>query len=174
MQIRNAEKYIKSLIDTMCNNGLISEPKDAKTLFNKNQLHRNEDGEIVGWIISAKEIKFWGTAFLDVDEYAEFRNYKKIIDITMFSYHFQPKNNDKLMEYRVDKDHEEVHANPAAESNLNDHLSPTELRLDINSFNLLISIFVAIKYINSENKYPLYDQNAEFYNSIIDGQEGIY
>jgi len=76
MQIRNAEKYIKSLIETICNNGIISEPKDARELFNKNQLHRNEDGEIVGWIISAKEIKFWGTAFLDVDEYAELRNYK--------------------------------------------------------------------------------------------------
>jgi hypothetical protein len=174
MQIRNAEKYINYLIETMCNNGIISEPKDAVKLFDNNKLHKNESGEIVGWMISAKEIEFWETAFLDVDEYAEFRQYKKIVDITTFSYHFQPKDNDELMEYRVDKDHEEVHANPAAESNLNDHLSPTELKLDINSFNLLISIFVAIKYINFENKYPLHDQNAELYNSIIEGQEGNY
>jgi len=174
MQIRNPEKYIKSLIKIMRNNGIISEPKEARKLFNKNKLHKNEDGEIVGWIISAKEIKFWETAFLDVDEYAEFRQYKKIIDITTFSYHFQPKNNGEFMEYRIDKDHEEVHANSAVESNLNDHLSPSELKLDINSFDLLISIFVAIKYINSENKYPLYDQNASLYNSIIEGQEGNY
>jgi len=97
MQIRNAKKYIKSLIETMCDNGIISEPEDAGKLFDNNKLHKNESGEIVGWMISAKEIKFWETAFLDVDEYAEFRQYKKIVDITTFSYHFQPKNNDELM-----------------------------------------------------------------------------
>jgi len=31
-----------------------------------------------------------------------------------------------------------------------------------------------MKYINNEDKYPLSDKNAEFYNKIIDGKEGRY
>ena len=174
MQIRNAKKYIQSLIKTLCDNDIISEPKEAEKLFSKNKLHKNENGDIVGWIISAKEIKFWGVAILDVDEYAEFKQYKKTIDLTTFSYHFQPKSSDKLMEYRIDKDHDEVHANPAIDSGLNDHLNPAELKLNVNKFNLLVSIFIASKYISYDNLYPLYDQNAELYNSIIEGQEGNY
>lgn len=63
MEIRNAEKYINCLIETMCNNGIISKPKDAGKLFSNNKLYKNEDGEIVGWMISAKEIEIIAVSF---------------------------------------------------------------------------------------------------------------
>jgi len=174
MQIKNAEKYIQLLMKVLCDNGIISEPEDARELFAKNKIHKNKDGDIVGWIISSEEIKFWDIALLDVDEYAEFKNLNKIIELTTFSYHFQPKRNERLKEYRIDKNQDGVHANPAADSGLNDHLGPENLKLNINKFNLLVSIYIACNYINSDNLYPLYDQNAEYYNSIIGGQEGTY
>ena len=172
MYIENEKHYIQDIIGLIFDTDFISSPKNPAELFD-GKIHKNTEGEIVGWVINSKEIKFWDEGMLDVDEYAERNNQNKITELSSFSYHFQP-DNETLKSYRIDKDYDDIHANSSRFSELDDHLSPAELKLKITKFNLIISIYIAMKYIKNEDKYPLLDENANFYNKIIDGKEGEY
>ena len=75
---------------------------------------------------------------------------------------------------RIDFKDGEHHANQETHESCKSHLYSDELELKINQFNVIVSIYITINYLNNRSKYPLSDKNADFYNNIIDGLEGKY
>lgn len=172
MKIYNGKRYFNELIKILCQVGIIKHPKEIKKLIKKGTLHKNKDGKIVGWLING-EIEFWSSDYLDVNEYAQKFDYSEYITLENFSYHFNPKS-EGLNFFRIDRIGENIHANPCNEYDLNEHLSPEDLKLKIKQFNLIISIHIAMKYISNPDKYPLLDEFSEIYNDIINGEGGKY
>jgi len=168
MEIYNGKKYLEKIIKVFAENNMIKSPKDFKNILLANKLHINKNGDIVGWIIKGKEINFWSKDYLDVDEYAQLNQQEKKLSIYKFSYHFKPYN-DKLDFFRIDNNNSKIHAHASEKYFSEDHIYPEKLKLKIIFFNLLVGIFIVLKYIKNPDKYPLLEENADMYNSIIEG-----
>jgi hypothetical protein len=165
VKIFNGKLYLNELIRILSQVRIIKHPKDIHKLFKKGTLHKNKNGEIVGWFIQG-EIKFWSNDYLDVNESAQKYSYNNHITLENFSYHFNPEN-ENLNYFRIDKMGENLHANTCDNYNLKKHLLPEELKLEIEQFNLIISIHISMTYISNPDKYPLLDEFSEMYNNII-------
>ena len=174
MKIYYPDNYLKDLAKLLSDYNLIKKPKDINKLFD-NKIHINSKGEIIGWQILSKEIKFWGEVFLDIDENAEKLAYNDFLSFSNCSYHFQPDSRSEFLKFfRIDFKDGEHHANQETHESCKSHLYSDELELKINQFNVIVSIYITINYLNNRSKYPLSDKNADFYNNIIDGLEGKY
>jgi len=174
LRIYEPQKYINQLAIILSDYGIIKKPKDVIKLFDTGIIHKDRDGNIVGWQIQSKEIKFWDNAFIDIDENAEKLKYKEYCTLSNCSYHFQPvRSSETLRQFRIDIVDGKPHANP---NNLHekDHLSPDELRLKIKLFNLIVCLYIVIEYLKNQEKYPLDNHHADLYNNIIEGLEGKY
>ena len=98
-------------------------------------------GPIIGWTINGIEIMFQ-KAYLDCDEHAVGKENEIYIDES--SYHFQPCISHTLYQYRIDLDKSGTHLNTETFLKLPHRLEPDQLTLDINNFNCLLAIHLAL------------------------------
>jgi len=160
--ISNGLKYLQLLSQIINNSEIVHEPKAVGDLI---IIHRRKN-RVLGWTIQDKEIKFYNGDYLDCDEIARHSgDYGKFI-INRFSYHFSSTGD--LLDFRIDMDGGDLHAHPDERTKLDSHLRPGQgLQLDINNFNLLLAIHLAMLYVK-EKYYPLFDENADYINRILD------
>jgi len=174
LRINEPEKYFNELAKILSDYDIIKEPKEINKLFETGKLHTDNQGNIVGWQVQSKKIKFWDDAFIDFDENAEKLKYKEYFSLSNCSYHFQPEQTNKVLrQFRVDIEDGKPHANPDDIYD-KDHLYSDELKLNIKMFNLVVSVYIAIEYLKNQEKYPIENQYADIYNNIIQGLEGKY
>lgn len=162
--IKNQKQYLELLNNLLNDNNLISDPKQ---LFQLIELSEHK-GKIVGWQILNKEIKFATADIIDCDESALLDGDRYII--RFFSYHFNPSTNSQLFSYRIDSEQGDLHLNPDLSliSQYVDHISPDQLYLDINNFNCVLAIQLALMYI-IRCIYPAEPQASEEYNNALNG-----
>ena len=162
--VNDIEKYLRNLYEVIYINKMIEDPKAIKSLV---QISKNAKGEIIGWEITDKEVKFTTGDYLDCDEGA-IKNGDKFI-IGYFSYHFQPNGTPKLLIFRVDLEQGDLHLNPdqSLEPRLKHRIPPNESLIDITNFNCLLAIHLGLQYIRNEI-YPA-DDNHGVYNKILEG-----
>jgi hypothetical protein len=147
----------------MLNNGAINLPKNYHDMF---KLRKGKNGELLGWEIINKRVFFYNNDFLKVDEKAKSKKALGEYLIEKHTYHFNPHEDNDLERFRIDKKRSEpLHANDERNGN-NLHLSPEQLKLDINNFNLYLAIHLSLLYI-SKRKYPLDDKYGNEYNAEL-------
>lgn len=161
--IRNSAKYLELLFDLLSEHDVISDPKQLFELIEVSE-HK---GKTVGWQIDNKEIKFQTDDFMDCDEGAILNGDRYIID--HFSYHFNPSTNSALNSYRIDFDRGDLHLNPdhSLEYYYGHHITPEQLDLDIDNFNCVLAIQLALLYI-TQRIYPA-ERQAAVYNKALNG-----
>jgi hypothetical protein len=161
--VKNGHQYIRLLTNILNDNALITDPKQ---LFQFIELSEHK-GKITGWQINNKEIQFTTADIIDCDESALLNGDRYIIKY--FSYHFNPSNSSSLCSYRIDSEQGDLHFNPDLSliHYYGDHISPDQLDLNINNFNCVLAIQLALMYI-TKCIYPAEPQAKE-YNSALDG-----
>lgn len=162
--IRDPDKYFNLIHDILSDNGIISDPKQLYGLI---KLSVDHDGQITGWEIEDREIKFVTNDFMDCDEGALLKGDR--FEIRKFSYHFKPYSNEELFSYRIDLKFGDLHFNTdiSLKDYYGDHLKPYELSIDIENFNCLLAILLALMYI-SKSIYPA-DSQASAYENALGG-----
>ena len=162
--VDNADKYLRRLHKTLCDNALIEDPKDVRKLV---KVHRDHNKEITGWEIRGKEITFNYSDYLDCDEYAS-KGVKGQHIIKEFSYHFKPTKKGGLLSFRIDLERKDLHFNPdpELEPGLKHRIPADKMPMNIENFNVLLAIHTANKYISSE-VYPT-DDNSGAYDKVLE------
>jgi hypothetical protein len=158
--VNNADKYLKRLHRTLCDNGLIEDPKDVRKLV---RVQYDHNKKIIGWEIRCKEIKFNYLDYLDCDEYAS-KGVQGQHIIKEFSYHFKPtKEEGGLLSFRVDIQKGDLHFNPdpILESKLEHRIPADKMPMNIEDFNVLLAIHMVNTYISSK-VYPTDDKTGTY------------
>jgi hypothetical protein len=162
--ISDVKRYFGQLHRFLSEHKLIDDPKELKSLVT---ISKNKNGEIIGWIIHRKEIKFSGFEKLKCDEKA-IRNFNEFI-LNRFSYHFNTKENDELQSYRIDLDSVGLHLNPdpSLEETYGHRVLQTSLTLNLAHFNCLLALHLALQYM----KHKIYPacSDGHVYNNVLDG-----
>lgn len=162
--IPDGEKYLFLLHKMITENRMVNDPKEIYSLV---KVSKTSKGKLIGWEITNKEINFATNDKLDCDESAVI--YSDMFAIKNFSYHFNPSGSDHLLSYRVDLELGDLHLNPdpTLEGVLEHRIRPDKLPVDINNFNCLLAIHLALQYIRN-NIYPT-DTTANLYNTVLEG-----
>lgn len=161
--IKNADKYLELLSNLLSEHSMISDPKHILGLIEISECN----GKTVGWQIDNTEIRFHTDDIVDCDEGAFIYGDRYII--SYFSYHFSPLDRSTLRSYRIDSNNGDLHLNPddSLISLYGRHISPEFLDLNINDFNCVLAIHLALLYIR-QGIYPA-DTRAVEYNKALDG-----
>lgn len=161
--VKNCEEYLRCLHRVISENAVVSNPKDIHDLV---ELRKTRKGEIKGWKIDDREIVLSPENELNCDESAIINGDR--VMIRKFSYHFNP-NEEQLLTYRIDLELGKLHFNPdiSLESELGHRISPDQIPVNINNFNCLFAIYLALEYIKRKI-YPSKPE-AHVYNQVLEG-----
>ncbi|KKM11244.1 hypothetical protein SY88_09620 [Clostridiales bacterium PH28_bin88] len=154
------DRYINRLKKFLQNQYLIKEPKRLESICFASH---DRQGNTLGWAIMGQEIVLRHDNYLDVDEYGR-RVSDNLAKITTFSYHFQPEQSSGLREWRIDFKDCDLHVNP--DGGDNEHLDPDQVPLDIDNFNLYLTLILTILY-TSKRIYPFEPEAEAVYQSSL-------
>lgn len=159
--IKDGNQYLLKLHDALDSSDMIDMPKVINQFA---ILSYDKKGNLIAWQIDNQNVQFIDGSFLKASEKAVLEGDR--FHIKKISHHF---NHIRLNSYRIDFDKKGLHLNPDSklESTLGHYISADKLYVDIRNFNCLLSIHLALLYIQHEI-YPALIE-ARCYNNKLNG-----